>query len=229
MKLDRSEGALLVAETALEEIKRLSAVVAELSAKVRPSVLLIDDAGYLQSIGADGDVRSIGRVRGQDGRDAVSVVNARVDDRGDLYLTLSDGASLNAGRVVGPSGKDGKDGLGFDDLDVVQFDDPRQIALRFRRGEQVKHYPIDLRTVSYRGIWSEGEYRMHDAVTYSGSLWIAVRDTSSRPKDKASDWQLAVKCGRDGKDGKDGPSGPQGAPGAPGRDLTQIAPDGSKW
>jgi hypothetical protein len=88
----------------------------------------------------------------------------------------------------------------------------------------------------YKGVWKEGEWPAGSAVTYSGSIWIARRDTSGRPGDgEDNGWQLACKAGRNGRGvfdvwkaqggqgdekaflaslrGKDGAPGPTGPPG----------------
>jgi integrin beta 3 len=70
-------------------------------------------------------------------------------------------------------------------------------------------------------VWKEGQYLTHDAVTSGGNLWIARCDTTSKPADNNSDWQLAVRKGRDGKDGEAGKQGPVGPAGKDGRDLTK--------
>jgi len=59
--------------------------------------------------------------------------------------------------------------------------------------------------VEYKGVWTKDTaYGCGSAVTCGGSLWIARADTSEKPGDGATKWQLAVKAGRDGRDGKDG-------------------------
>jgi len=58
-------------------------------------------------------------------------------------------------------------------------------------------------------------------VTSQGNLWIAKCDTTTKPGDNNSDWQMAVRKGRDGKDGSPGATGPAGPAGKDGRDLTK--------
>lgn len=104
---------------------------------------------------------------------------------------------------IGPAGARGErgvDGLGFDDLEFFRGDDGRTIGLRFVRGDQVKELELHSPVVLYQGIYREGQkYATGDAVTWAGSLWIARRDTETKPGEGSSDWQLAVKKGRDGK------------------------------
>lgn len=63
-------------------------------------------------------------------------------------------------------------------------------------------------SVIYREIYREGQdYDAGDAVTFGGSLWIALRATRAKPGDGSPDWRLAVKKGRDGRDGRDADAG----------------------
>src|SRR5438477_2412753 len=52
-------------------------------------------------------------------------------------------------------------------------------------------------TLSYRGVWGGTvvEYARGDAVTSSGSLWVATQDAPGRPGAPDSGWQLAIKSG----------------------------------
>jgi hypothetical protein len=56
--------------------------------------------------------------------------------------------------------------------------------------------------VSYRGVWtSTATYAKDQAVTESGSLWVALGpSTGMKPGSSPGAWQLAVKRGADGKD-----------------------------
>lgn len=57
---------------------------------------------------------------------------------------------------------------------------------------------------SYKGVWRPATvYRESNSVTDNGSLWFCrVPQSTQRPGD-GSDWQLAVKRGRDGRNGRD--------------------------
>ena len=63
---------------------------------------------------------------------------------------------------------------------------------------------VKMPNLVYRGIWKDGQYERGDAVTRAGSLWIAERDTDSKPGANDSGWRMAVKKGRAGEDGSDG-------------------------
>jgi hypothetical protein len=69
----------------------------------------------------------------------------------------------------------------------------RELTVRVQQLEQ-------RRELSYSGTFQQGvTYQTNEAVTHDGSVWIARTSTSARPGTN-SDWQLAVKRGRDGKD-----------------------------
>jgi hypothetical protein len=89
-------------------------------------------------------------------------------------------------------GEKGDPGLGFDDMDLVEEDG--EVRLRFHRGDIVKEFPLPIPV--YRGVWKAGRHRRWSCFTYGGSLWIAKCDTEAMPGTN-SDWQLAVKRGRD--------------------------------
>jgi hypothetical protein len=56
-------------------------------------------------------------------------------------------------------------------------------------------------TMIYKGVWKEshGMYNKGHTVTQSGSLWVCLKATDTKPG-SSDDWQLAVKKGVDGKD-----------------------------
>lgn len=100
-------------------------------------------------------------------------------------------------RTPGPKGDPG---LGFEDMECVQTDE-RTMEFRLSRGKDMvcvgkMHVPAMI----YRGVFgSAPSYGRGDVVTWGGSAWVALKDTSAKPE-HSSDWQLAVKRGRDGKD-----------------------------
>lgn len=133
-------------------------------------------------------------------KDGVGLAGAVVDRDGKLVLTLSDGTHCTLGQVVGAKGDPGKDGFGFDDLDLT-YDGERCLTFRFTRGDQVKEFKIELSgLVLDRGVWRDGgSFAKGDGVTWRGSFWIAQQATTEKPGDGPT-WRLAVKHGRDGKD-----------------------------
>lgn len=132
---------------------------------------MIDREGGLVVTLTNGEVRSLGRVVGLDGRDGES------------------GAK-------GADGRDGVDGLGFDDL-RVEIEDHRPVMVWEASGKSLR---IPVPGILDRGVWRDGLHKAGDGVTFGGSFWIAQRETTQKPGD-GDDWRLAVKKGRDGKDG----------------------------
>lgn len=157
---------------------------------------------------------------GQPGIDGVGLASMLIDRNGELVATMTDGSTRNLGPVVGkdakevdwanidhrlkamfdawPKPKDGADGVGFDDLDLVETE--AGVFLRCVRGETVKEWRLPI--VIDRGVFKEGQtYRKGDGVTWGGSFWIAQDETAEKP-DSSKGWRLSVKRGRDGKDGE---------------------------
>jgi len=89
----------------------------------------------------------------------------------------------------GPPGKDGIDGLGFDDLDVA--DDGTGVALAFRRGDQVKSFPLP---IPYdRGTFKADETYGKGACVNDGGYWTAKAVTKGiRPGNGATPWRLLM-------------------------------------
>jgi integrin beta 3 len=159
---------------------------------------------------------------GLNGKDGAGVTGGVIDREGHLILTLSDGGTKDVGLVVGKSaevsdvqrfveaqlatwerptngekGLDGKDGLGFDELDVI-FDEATGYALRFTRGAEVKNFRIAVPW--YAGTWQAGRrYPKGAMLTHKGGEWTAKADTFEKPGQSAA-WQLSTKGGRDGRD-----------------------------
>jgi hypothetical protein len=53
------------------------------------------------------------------------------------------------------------------------------------------------------GIWTQKDYAAGNLVTRSGSLWVALADTSDRPGDGGSAWRLVVKRGAYSRGGEE--------------------------
>lgn len=138
---------------------------------------------------------------GKDGRDGLDAVTPLLKD-GVLFFTMSDGTVKEVGKVAGENGKDGepgKDGLGFDDMDLVVADDG--VALVFERDGEKKAFALPV--VIDRGVFKAGtEYRKGNGVTWGGQFWIAQKDSPEGKPDASSDWRLAVKKGRDSRPAK---------------------------
>jgi integrin beta 3 len=96
---------------------------------------------------------------------------------------------------------DGKDGLGFDNLEVIQTDE-RNVILRFVGEGGTKDFSCSFPVLIDRGTYKpdpDQPYQKGDCVTYGGSLWISQKDNPETKPGTGSDFRLAVKCGRDAK------------------------------
>lgn len=143
---------------------------------------LIDADGALVLTFTDGSTKTIGRVKGADGK--------------------------NGDFVKGDPGKDGVDGLGIRDFEVLH-DGGRIFTLRWSDGERTEERSFTVPAVLDCGVWVEREYEKGDAVSFAGSIFIAQQKTKTKPE-TGTEWRLAVKRGRDGKDLRDaGPAKPQ--------------------
>jgi hypothetical protein len=93
-------------------------------------------------------------------------------------------------------GRDGKDGIGVDSFTAEIKGRMLHIKMQAADGihERVMRLPIPM----YKDVWKDGQYEKDDMVTWGGSMWIALRDTKSKPG-QYGDWKLIVKKGRDGK------------------------------
>lgn len=201
--MDRAEGALLVAEKAIEEIAKLRVVIEDLQKQVAANArtvpsFAIDDDGDLVVAAADGHLKKIGRVKGRDGSPAREITGAALKE-GVLWLERSDQTSIEVGVVKGDAGADGRaglDGLGFDDFDLIE--EAGEFRLCFIRGETRKEFSLPVPVDA--GVWRERTYRKGQGVTWAGSFWIAQKDTDAKPDSPDSGWRLAVKRGRDGRE-----------------------------
>lgn len=164
----------------------------------------IDRDGNLVLTLTSGEVKSLGRVVGEDGedgsdgKDGLGLAGASINRDGELVVTLTNGEQKALGRVVG---RDGKDGADFTDCELI-WEGDRTLVARSNGVEIRKRleYPLD------RGYWREGMLcEKADIVTHGGSAWIALRETKAKPCLEAKeDWRLFARKGRDGKDGKHG-------------------------
>jgi integrin beta 3 len=130
----------------------------------------------------------------------------------------------------GEKGDPGRDGASVHSIDLTTPDGGRTFVFSIEGGDEVLVNEVQTRTTIWQGIYEEGRtYQPGDIVTLGGSWWHCNLETTERPGEAKAAWSLTVKRGRDGKDGKNGERGERGPQGPAGRDLTQIAPDGSKF
>ncbi len=163
--------------------------------------------------GIDGKDGAAGRdgEHGKDGKDALSLEIVYDMDPRKAYprgtVARFRGGLIRAERrtspITGPL-----DGTGWHVImcgvasdERIVSDDCRTVIQRttYTDGEVVETRLMSP-AIIYREVWREGAYEAGDAVTFGGSLWIALRATSAKPGDGSLDWRLAVKKGRDGRD-----------------------------
>lgn len=121
----------------------------------------------------------------------------------------------------GINGKDGRDALQLEDIEMSIAEDERTLTLAFLRDDVRVERSILLNHPIYRGVWKEGAYQKGDSVTFGGSQFIAMRETSSKPETDDS-WKLCVKRGRDGRDGQQGEKGERGERGLKGETPVEL-------
>jgi integrin beta 3 len=118
----------------------------------------------------------------------------------------------------GADGRNGRDGIDGTLEGLTCALEDRALILRRADGTELGRCLLPI--VIDRGQYRAGAtYAQGDAVTYSGSLWIAQAETDSRPIEGGSPWRLAVKRGEKGPAGtrgERGPTGDKGAQGLPG-------------
>jgi integrin beta 3 len=105
-----------------------------------------------------------------------------------------DGVQGNSGKD-GTPGLDGKDGMSIEDIDVT-LTDSKTLIVTLDNGVKKVKKEIKLPYVKHVGTYKYGQsYLEGDCVTYGGSMFIAKKDTSSKPGE-GGDFQLSVKGAR---------------------------------
>lgn len=146
--------------------------------------------------------------RGRDGRDAKDGTDGRDAASIDILPDFDPEKSYPVGTFASHDGGlfrhngarwvclvDGFKGL---ELEIVS---DRTIEVRIMRTSGITDVKkFELPALIYRGIWDKDKaYSAGDSVTQNGSMWVCLRDTSSRPGTDKDAWRLAVKRGLNGK------------------------------
>lgn len=76
-------------------------------------------------------------------------------------------------------------------------------AVLKEQNKRIAALEAKLMEFGYKGVWQPGiVYRESNFVTDGGSIWVCIKDQSTRRPGDGGDWRLAVKRGRDGKDAR---------------------------
>lgn len=92
-------------------IEDVAPLIEDAVSKRLPNSFLVNEAGVLVAVYPNGEPKSVGKVRGEDGLRGASVMDGQVEEDGTLVLRMSDGRIIQTGRVKGDDGKDGDPGL----------------------------------------------------------------------------------------------------------------------
>lgn len=151
--------------------------------------------------------------RGEKGSDGLGLAGAMIDRDGALQITLTNGEVKSLGAVVGKDGTNGLDGIGFESFELEYLPESHEIAVKASAAGRVKEMRYPAGGIRPGNYWREGtKAKAAEAWVHDGSLWIATKDTSTKPDASGSDWIIAARKGRDGERGQ---KGIDGAPPAP--------------
>lgn len=133
----------------------------------------------------------------QAGKDGVSLAGAMIDREGALMVTLSNGEVKSLGKVVG---KDGLDGLSLDAFDMDYLEETHEVRVKASCAGRTKELRYPAGGLRPAGYWREGaKAKACETWVHDGSLWIAAKDTPSKPQTGSDDWIIAARKGRDGE------------------------------
>lgn len=154
-----------------------------------------------------GELKAEPGPKGERGADGVGLAGAMIDRDGVLMLTLSNGEVKSLGVVVG------RDGLSVESLEREYLPETHEIVERWTAAGRTKELRYPAGGIRPGGYWRDGTKALAGQTwTHDGSMWIALKDTTSKPAPDSSDWYLGARRGRDGERG---PKGGDGAPPAP--------------
>lgn len=150
---------------------------------------------------------------GEKGADGLGLAGAMIDRAGALQITLTNGEVKSLGPVVGKDGTNGVDGIGFESFELEYLPESHEIAVKASAAGRVKELRYPAGGIRPGNYWREGtKAKAAEAWVHDGSLWIATKDTTTKPDASGSDWIIAARKGRDGERGQKGIDGAQPAP-----------------
>jgi hypothetical protein len=143
--------------------------------------------------------------KGDSGPSGVGLAGAMIDRDGGLVVTLSNGEVKTLGQVVGKDGKDGVDGIGLDSFEMEYLPEEHEISVKASCQGRVKELRYPAGGIRPAGYWREGtKAKSGEAWVQDGSLWIAIKDTGTKPATNDEGWIIAARKGRDGERGQKG-------------------------
>lgn len=164
--------------------------------------------GTISLARTEGDPIYLGNLKGEkgaDGKDGVGMSGAMIDRDGNLMLTMTNGEVKNLGPVVGKDGRDGldgKDGASLDSFELEYLGESHEISIKATCQGRVKEIRYGAGGIRPAGYWREGtKAKAGEAWVHDGSLWVAMKDCSSKPATNDDGWIIAARKGRDGERG----------------------------
>ena len=143
--------------------------------------------------------------KGDSGPGGVGLAGAMIDRDGGLVVTLSNGEVKSLGQVVGKDGKDGVDGIGLDSFEMEYLPEEHEISVKASCHGRTKELRYPAGGIRPAGYWREGtKAKSGEAWVQDGSLWIAIKDTGTKPATNDEGWIIAARKGRDGERGQKG-------------------------
>lgn len=140
---------------------------------------------------------------GEKGADGIGMAGAMIDRDGALQITTTNGEVKSLGVVVGSNGRDGadgKDGIGLDSFDIEYIAETHEIAIKASAAGRTKELRYPAGGIRPAGYWRDGtKAKAGEAWVHDGSLWIAMKETASKPATNAEGWIIAARKGRDGE------------------------------
>lgn len=183
-----------------------SVTVKELEPLIKDAVRNWTEGLPVPKDGKDGE-------RGEKGVDGLGLAGAMIDRDGSLQITLTNGEVKSLGAVVGKDGTNGVDGIGFESFELEYLPESHEIAVKASAAGRVKELRYPAGGIRPGNYWREGtKAKAAEAWVHDGSLWIATKDTSTKPETAGSDWIIAARKGRDGERGQKGLDGSPPAP-----------------
>lgn len=140
-------------------------------------------------------------------KDGIGMAGAMIDRDGNLIITMTNGETKELGRVVG------KDGLSLESFEMTYDAEDHEVVLKAVAAGRIQEVRYPAGGIQGKGYWRDGnKAKAGEAWTSDGSLWIARKDTSTKPSTSNDAWFLAARAGRNGemviKKVKEGPQPP---------------------